>query len=90
MKFREDPRYKQTRRETISMVVLLILNIGWWFGTAYGLGSGDPGEYVYILGFPAWFFLSCIVSVPLFSALVWVVVSLIFVDMPLEIDDEER
>ncbi len=89
-RFGEDSRYKQTRKETISMIVLLIANIVWWFTFAYGFGSVDPEQYVYILGFPAWFFLSCIVSVFLFSILTWIIVSLVFKDMPLEETDGEE
>ena len=80
----EDPRYKQTNKETLSMVILLIANIAWWFIFAYGLGSSPPQSYTYIMGFPAWFFWSCIMSFVLFSVLVWLVISLVFKDIPLD------
>jgi len=85
----EDPRYKQTRKETLSMVALLVANIVWWFVFAYGFSLGEPEEYAYILGFPAWFFLSCIVSIVLFSVLAWIIVSVVFKEIPLENQDEE-
>lgn len=56
-----------------------------WF--AYGLGSKDPLEYTYILGFPAWIFFSLIVGTIVMIVLVWIVVKFLLTDMPL--DDEE-
>ncbi|MDI6602041.1 MAG: YhdT family protein [Thermoanaerobacteraceae bacterium] len=89
--FKEDSRYKQTNKETLSMVILLIANIIWWYVFAYGLGSRPPEKYTYIMGFPAWFFWSCIVSFVLFSVLAWVIVSVVFKDIPIDtIEDENK
>lgn len=86
--FREDPRYSQTRNEALIVLILLVANILWWFLFAYGLGSKPPQEYTYVMGFPAWFFWSCIASFVFFSILVAVLVPLFFKDIPL--DSEEK
>ncbi len=86
--FREDPRYAQTRKEVIVVLVLLIANILWWFIFAYGLGSKPPQEYSYVLGFPAWFFWSCIASLIVFSILVVLVIPMFFKDIPLDSESE--
>ncbi|KYO63790.1 YhdT family protein [Thermovenabulum gondwanense] len=88
-KLKDDPRYVQTNRETLAVFILLIVNIIWWFAFAYGLGSESPDEYSYILGFPSWFFLSCIASLIVFSILLIMVVSFVFKDIPLDPLDEE-
>lgn len=82
--FPEDPRFKQCDKETWIMVGILILNILWWFAFAYGLGSRPPEEYTYILGLPAWFFLSCVAGYVFFTLLVWLAVRLFFKDIPLD------
>lgn len=86
--FREDPRYAQTRKETIVVLLLLVANIIWWFAFAYGLGSRPPQEYSYVMGFPAWFFWSCIASLFVFSLLVVLVIPAFFKDIPF--DETER
>jgi uncharacterized membrane protein YhdT len=58
----EDPRYKQCNSEALMGAGLGLLNLIWWFGWGYGLGSGSPSDYTYIMGFPAWFFMSSIVG----------------------------
>ncbi|MGB9840793.1 YhdT family protein [Thermovenabulum sp.] len=88
-KVKDDPRYLQTTKETLTVFILLIVNIIWWFAFAYGLGSKSPDEYSYVLGFPAWFFWSCIVSLFVFSILVVLVVSFVFKDIPLDPLDKE-
>ncbi|KUK14332.1 MAG: YhdT family protein [Synergistetes bacterium] len=83
-RFKEDPRYAQTRKEAIVVFVLLLSNIVWWFVSAYGLGSKPPQEYSYVMGFPAWFFWSCIASFVVFSLLVAILVPIFFKDIPLD------
>jgi len=85
---KEDPRYAQTRKETIVVLVLLIANIIWWFAFAYGLGSKSPAEYSYVMGFPAWFFWSCIASFIIFNLLVALVIPIFFKDIPLDSEGE--
>ena len=83
-KLREDPRYAQANKEALLAMGLFALNIIWWFAFAYGLGSGSPKEYSYIMGFPAWFFWSVIAGYVVFSILTWVMVTFFYKDMPLD------
>ncbi|WP_010651886.1 YhdT family protein [Oceanobacillus massiliensis] len=83
----EDKRFKIAGKEALIGVGLVLFNFIWWFGFAYGLGSKDPSEYNYILGFPAWFFYSCILGFIVMVILIWIVLKLFFTDLPLE--DEE-
>jgi len=88
--FIEDPRYKQCNKEAILGLGLGLLNLVWWFVWGYGLGSGSPDNYTYVLGFPLWFFMSCIVGAVLFTILAIIMVVRYFKDMPLgEITEEE-
>lgn len=82
--FIEDPRYKQCNREAIYAIILGIANMAWWYIFGYGLGSKPVEEYTYILGFPAWFFMSSIVSAVLFTALTFIMVNKLFKGMSLE------
>ncbi len=50
----------------------------WSILSAYGLGSSNPDEYSYILGFPAWFFYSCILAYPLCCIAVYFLVQHFF------------
>lgn len=87
-----DDRYKIANREALIGVGLAIFNFLWWYGFAYGLGSKDPSEYTFILGFPAWFFYSCILGFIVMVILVTVIVKFWFVEVPLdaEINEEEN
>jgi len=88
--FMEDPRYKQCNKEAIIVCVLGIANLIWWFAWGYGLGLRDPSEYSYVMGFPMWFFMSCIVGGLLFVGLTILIVYKYFKDMPLDkLDPEE-
>ena len=60
--YMEDPRYKQCNREAMYGVILGLINVIIWFIGGYGLGSGPVESYTYIMGFPAWFFVSCILN----------------------------
>ncbi len=82
--FIEDPRYKQCNKEALMGMGLGILNLIWWFAFGYGMGSKSPEEYSYIMGFPTWFFMSCVVGGVLFTVLAIIMVSKFFKDMPLE------
>lgn len=85
----EDPRYQQCNKEALLGLGLGIANLLWWFFWGYGLGRRPPEEYSYILGFPDWFFMSCIVGAFLFTGLAAAMVQLLFKDMPLETTNEE-
>ncbi len=89
-KFMEDPRYKQCNKEAMYGIFLGLLNMAWWFIFGYGMGDKPVEEYTYILGFPAWFFISCILGAVIFIVLTFVMVDKLFVDMPLEKMTEEE
>lgn len=84
MRMKQDPRYHQATREAIVGLGIFVLNFLWWFGFGYGLGSRPPESYTYVMGFPAWFFWSCIMGPVVFSALTWVAVKFFFKDIPLD------
>ncbi|WP_051314886.1 YhdT family protein [Alteribacter aurantiacus] len=83
-----DPRFKIANREALIGVALVIINFLWWFGFAYGLGSGPIEDYRFIFGMPEWFVYSCIGGFLLMVALVIFVVKVFFKDVSFE--DEER
>ncbi|NLB82793.1 MAG: YhdT family protein [Synergistaceae bacterium] len=60
--FVEDPRYRECAKEAWYGVILGIVNLVIWAVAGYGLGSGPVENYSYIMGFPAWFFFSCIAN----------------------------
>ena len=84
-----DPRFKIAHREALIGVVLAIVHFIWWFGFAYGLGSKPVEEYSYILGFPEWFFYSCIVGFILVAITVIVLVKFVLKDVSLEEEGDE-
>jgi len=85
--FVKDPRYKISKKEALIGIILVIINFAWWFGFAYGFGSREYTEYQYILGFPDWFFYSCIGGLIVMSTLIYILVKFVFVEVPFE--DEE-
>lgn len=88
--FEEDPRYRQCNKEAIIGLSLGIINLIWWFVFGYGLGSKPVSEYSYILGFPAWFFMSCIVGGVLFAILTIIMINKLFKHMSLDALTEEE
>ena len=74
---------KSSNRETIIILGLYLLFFLWWYVTAYGFGD-DPSEYKYILGFPEWFFYSCIAGYAGISVILWIVVRLFFKEIDLD------
>lgn len=85
----EDKRFKIANREALIGVGLVIINFAIWFGFAYGLGSGDPANYTYVLGFPAWFFYSCIAGTIFMIVLLWFVLTFSFKDVPFDEEDAQ-
>lgn len=79
---------KTTRRETLIIIGLYLLFFVWWYATAYGFGD-DPSEYKYIFGFPEWFFYSCIVGYIGISFILWIVIKMMFKDLPISDDGEK-
>ena len=79
---------KILNKETAVTLSLYLVFFAWWYATAY-LGESDPAKYSYILGFPRWFFLSCIVGYAGISALLWLCVKLFFNEIPFEEESDE-
>ena len=77
---------KNVKKETLIVLGLYLLFFAWWYFTAYGFGD-DPSQYNYILGFPEWFFYSCIVGYAGVSVLLWICVRFFFTEIGL--DEEE-
>ena len=71
---------KNVKKETLIVIGLYLLFFAWWYLTAYGFGD-DPSEYGYILGFPEWFFYSCIVGYVGISVLLWICVRFFFTEI---------
>lgn len=86
----QDERFLQANREALYSVGLALLNFLWWYGFAYGLGSGPVESYTYLLGMPLWFAVSCVGGLILFSMLAWAMVGLLFKEMPLGDDGGEN
>ncbi|WP_188206754.1 YhdT family protein [Alkalibacillus aidingensis] len=85
-----DWRFNLGRKEALIGCALAVFNIIWWYGFAYTLGSKPPEEYTYILGFPAWFFFSCVVGFVVMVVLVILVVKLVLVEVPFDDEEVER
>ncbi|MFZ4451480.1 YhdT family protein [Salibacterium aidingense] len=83
-----DSRFRTAHKEAWIGVGLVLFNFLWWFGFAYGLGSGPPADYQYILGMPVWFFYSCALGSIVMMGLVAFIVKAFFKEVPLE-DEEE-
>ncbi|WP_414930262.1 YhdT family protein [Virgibacillus dokdonensis] len=90
MKFLKKQHEKIANREAWIGVGLVIFNFTWWFAFAYGLGKKEPDQYTYILGFPAWFFYSCILGFIVMAVLVTVIVKKYFVAIPFDEEMEEE
>ncbi|MET4559710.1 YhdT family protein [Lysinibacillus parviboronicapiens] len=83
----KDQRFKIAHREALIGIALVIVNFAIWYGFAYGLGAGNPTSYTYVLGFPAWFFYSCMAGTIFMIVLICVVMKLFFKEV--SFDDEE-
>jgi uncharacterized membrane protein YhdT len=87
--FEEDPRYQQANREALWA-------IGYWLaftavvtGLAWWLGYEKPAdELTFILGFPAWFFWSVLVTSVVFSVIPAWIIRRYFKDVPLTSDGQ--
>jgi len=85
-----DSRFKIANREALIGIGLVIINFAIWFGFAYGLGSGDPTEYDYVMGFPAWFFYSCIAGTIFMIILIWVTIRVFFKEVSFDDEEEQK
>ena len=79
-------RFKQADREALITLCMYVFFFLWWTVFAFGLGAGDPDEYSYVLGLPAWFFFSCVLGYPVVTLLLWIVLRRYFAEMPLDAD----
>lgn len=92
--FEEDPRYAVANREALwglSYWVLFTLVVSL---TAWLLGGGrSADELTFVLGFPRWFFWSCLVATTALAVLPALLVRRFFTEVPLGADahpaDEE-
>ena len=82
--------FKQADREAYITLGLYVFFFLWWALFAFGLGSGDPEEYSYVFGLPAWFFYSCVAGYPVVTLILWFVVRKFFADIPLDGSDAEK
>lgn len=80
-------RFKQADREAWITLCMYVFFFLWWTFFAFGLGLGDPSEYSYVLGLPAWFFFSCVLGYPVVTLLLWFILRRYFTEMPLDEDD---
>ncbi|EFQ22946.1 YhdT family protein [Aminomonas paucivorans] len=80
----EDRRFRQADREALWSVALTAGYFLWWFGFAYGLGSGPDAGTRLLWGLPVWFTASCVLGGPVFLIAVAWVVRRVFVDLPLD------
>ncbi|MDN5852359.1 MAG: YhdT family protein [Actinomycetia bacterium] len=88
--FEEDPRYAIANREALWGVgywlvfTVVISAIAWLLG-----GNVDADELDFILGFPAWFFWSCLVATTVLSLLPIWIVRHYFTEMSLTADGDD-
>ncbi len=90
MRLKTDKRFIQANKEAMIAVGLCIAYFIFWYVTAYGFGDVPVDEYTYILGFPAWFFYSCVVGFALFSILSALMVRLFFKEVSLDKYDTDQ
>ncbi len=78
----KDHRFKIAEKEAWIGIGLVLFNFIWWYGFAYGMGSGPAEEYTYIAGLPAWFFYSCVAGFLVMVVLVTIAVKFFFKEVP--------
>ncbi len=83
-------RFKQADKEAVITIIIYLGYFVWWYALAYGLGQGDPKDYDYVFGFPAWFFYSCIVGYPILTIILWIVMKIFFKDIELDEPSEKN
>lgn len=88
--FVEDPRYRECEREALYGILLGVINLAVWAIGGYWLGGGSAEDYSYIMGFPTWFFVSCVANSVLAIAGAIYIVKRKMRDMPLGPMTEEE
>lgn len=78
-----DGRFRQANKEARWALLLALAYLAVWAMTAW-LGGDAAG----MTGLPHWFELSCLFAPLLFIILCWLMVSLVFREMPLEDNHE--
>lgn len=69
----DDPRFKVCEKE---MKLVLSVQLAFTFLTiaaAYILGRGNPADYTYILGIPAWWLAVILISFAFFGIVIYIV-----------------
>ena len=80
-------RAKQINKEVIITLLLYIFYFCWWYYFAYIYSdSEDVENFKYIFGLPEWFFYSCVLGLIIINVLVFIVVTFLFKETPLEED----
>jgi uncharacterized membrane protein YhdT len=87
LEFEEDPRYEQANREARWAIgywlafTVVVTGLAWWLGY-----EKPASELSFILGFPAWFFWSVLVTSVVFSVIPAMIIRRHFRDVPLTPD----
>jgi len=82
--------FKQADREALITIGLYVFFFLWWTVFAFWLGAGDPDDYSYVFGLPAWFFYSCVVGYPVVTFLLWLAIRKFFADIPLDEPEQDN
>ena len=86
----EKQRNEQIRKEQKISILLYVVFVLWLVVTGYGLGMGDPDNFITVMGLPLWFILSCVVGPLWFCIVSWLVVKYKFKDFDLDKVAEEE
>ena len=78
-------KFVQMNKEAKATWIAAAIIIAFWWITGFGI-YGASGATTTILGMPAWFMVSCFGSWFLSIALVWFLITKVFVDF--DLDDE--
>ncbi len=87
VEFEEDPRYAIANREAWwgvgywALFTVVITTLAWWLG-----GNRAAEDLGFVLGFPTWFFWSCLVGAGLLSLLPIFLIRRFFTEVPLSAD----
>ena len=71
----EDPRFKDTKKESIRYVISFIVLSIWVWIWAYIVAKQDPATYKWILGFPEWFFWAALAVEIIYP--IWIIIQAI-------------
>lgn len=78
---------KQINKEIIVTILVYLVYFLWWYYFAFIYPPKEVKNYTYILGFPSWFFYSCILGYILINILIYIVIKLFFKNIDLETGD---